>query len=176
MKRSYSRFLWLAVAFLLFKFWQHRLSIADLQFLLYPIKVAIEWVTGAKAEYLPKEGYFFCDLHCVIGESCSGLNFLFISWCTLSSLVLLYYPSRRNRGLALVATAPASYFIALFANTARILGAIVLLRLSVLFPWFRAPWLHQAEGILVYFSLLFLSCLALYYWIQKNTQKNEKPA
>ncbi len=176
MKRSHSPFLWLAAAFLLFKFWQHRLGIAELQFLLYPIKIAIELVTGAKAQYLPNEGYVFNDLNCVIGESCSGLNFLFISWCTLSSLILLYFPYRKNRGLALLCTVIASYFLTLFANTARILGAIILLRISVLFPWFRATWLHQAEGILVYFSLLFLSCIAFYYWIQKNTRKNEKPA
>jgi exosortase K len=176
MKRLHSPFLWLAVAFLLFKFWQHRLSLAELQFLLYPIKIAIELVTGAKAQYQPNEGYVFSDLHCVIGESCSGLNFLFISWCTLSSLVLLYYPSQKNRGLTLLSTVSVSYLLTLFANTARILGAIIILRLSVLFPWFRATWLHQAEGILVYFSMLFLSCIAFFYWIQKNTQKNEKPA
>lgn len=176
MKKIPNSFLLLIVSFIAFKTGQHRLGVAELQFLLYPIKTAIELVTGAKSQYIASKGYIFNDLHCIIGESCSGLNFLFITWCTLFSLVLLHYPSKKNRGVVLFSTVPASYLLALFANIARILVAIVLLRLSVLFPWFRATWLHQAEGILVYFSLLFLSCIAFYYWLQKNTQKNEKPA
>lgn len=164
-------FLYFLMAFMAFKTIQHRLGLTELQFLLYPIKIAIEIVTTCQAQYVPDQGYIFNDLHCVIGESCSGLNFLFIAWCTLSSLVLLYFPTQKKRGLILLSTLIFSYLLALFANTTRILCAIVMLRLSVLFPWFRAAWLHQAEGILVYFSLLFLSCMAIFYWIQKNTQK-----
>jgi exosortase K len=174
MKKSNHPFIAIVLIAFLFKLLQRHWKAVDLQWLLWPVKTAVEVFTGAKGMLTATATYDFPSLGCVIDASCAGVNFLLISWCALSSIIFMYGTSTKSWGFTLLITAIISYLLTLVANTARILGALTLLRLGSVFPWAKTIWMHQAEGILVYFSLLFTSCLALHYWIQKNTHNYEK--
>jgi exosortase K len=66
-------------------------------------------------------------------------------------------------GLLVVVT----YAITICVNGSRIVIAIFLLKLQSSMPWVTQPWVHEAEGALVYLFALLGAYLIITYYLDK---------
>lgn len=145
----------------------------DLQFLLYPTNFGVELATNSIASYLPQSAYFHSALNIVIDKSCSGSNFLLISF--LLSVYALNRINGMKFGFVVAIAAISAYVLTIFANISRILSYLVLLNQDI--PSHIDPeniWLHRAEGILVYLSFLILSFFVLNFVTNKLNNRHEE--
>lgn len=159
--------------FVLAKFWFREAENSDLLFLLSPTNWGVELFLGTQSVYTTDLGYYFSDLNIAIEKSCSGFNFLVISWLmtcyTMASSKEL--TSKINVGLIIPISLILAYLATLLANVSRISIYMVLMRqrlTELLDP--RDTWLHLAEGVLVYFSFLLILYFALNRLLTKLKQ------
>lgn len=165
--------IYIGIVFLIFaalKFAYAFVDTSTLQFLLAPTNKLIEVITGSDAVYSSGIGYFHPHLNIVIDKSCSGYNFwligfLMISFVLIKSRILQFWK-------ILPLTLIISYLITILANVSRISGYMVLMK-SGLTEYLDSgnSWLHQAEGIFVYFSFLVMSFFILNHTITKIKQE-----
>jgi exosortase K len=127
------------------------LDAENLRFLLWPLGKMLELFRVEKGLWQADVGWIFSGF--VVDKSCAGFNF----WLIASSAFCFTVVERsktlwpiRGLGLALL----SAYGLCLFANTARILGATLLLEMGTDLPFLAGDFAHQVEGTFVYFSLL----------------------
>lgn len=154
------------IIFLTSKLWFRGAENSDLLFLLAPTNWIVELFIASKSVFDSNIGYHFASSHFFIDKSCSGFNFLLISF-----LMITYALARIDR-LKLFFILPLSitiaYLITILANASRIICYLVLQKQNItnlLDP--DNEWLHRAEGVLVYLSFLIISYLVLNYIIVK---------
>lgn len=167
MKRNYILFFASLILFVLAKLWFRNADNSDLSFLLTPTNWLIELFTASKSEFRPQSGYHFEGLNFLIDKSCSGFNFLLISFLMVTYLLANV---RKLKSLLIIPVAIiTAYAITILANVSRIASYIILLQNNI--TKFIDPnntWLHRTEGILVYLAFLIISYFALNYIITKN--------
>lgn len=123
-----------------------------LVFILKPLSSIISLVTGSNFSYSENIGFYFENLNISIDKSCSGINFWLISFVVFSILILNVFKSHIQKIVSILFVIIATFTLTLFANTSRILTSIFISKQTT----FDYPWLHQAEGIFIYLSLLIL--------------------
>lgn len=126
-------------------------------FILAPVTRVVELLTGENATYIENRGYLLAGLNIVINKSCSGFNFMCITF-GLICFVISGYPPRRKHSLylLLLPTLICAYLFTLAVNTSRILLAVQI-NFRVQQWGFPIPdWLHLAEGVFVYLFFLIL--------------------
>ena len=153
--------------------WLHMQSDTnDLLFVLFPVQAFVKIALNTYSSY-DASGFHFQELGIVIDKSCSGSNFLILSFCILS-ITIPYHRYSYIKASALFAIAMVlSYGITLIINLSRIMVSLELLRLKTTLPWITQPWVHETEGIFIYLSALLISHLTLKYYFFKN--KNHDP-
>ena len=127
-------------------------SVNDLRWVLAPTTFLVEWVTGTRFVFESRAGYMSDDRTFLIAASCSGVNFLIISFLMLSIGKLW-----RDRALGwqfVPISFVVAYLTTLIANTTRIVAALGSQNLQM--PWLTRDELHRVEGIVIYFGSLFL--------------------
>lgn len=124
-----------------------------LVFILKPLSAIVSLVLGSGYSYSNDIGFYFENLNVSIDKSCSGINFWIISFTAFSILVLKVLKSNIQKAIAIPLIGIATYALTLFANTSRILTSIFISKQTS----FDYPWLHQAEGVFIYLSLLILA-------------------
>ena len=150
----------LAVAFGL-KLHYRTASPEELGWILAPTVRLVAWATGSEFVLTAGEGYLSPELVLLIAPSCAGVNFLIAAFCTgvfgLSGAV------RTPMGKALVFTASlaGAYLLTLVANTVRILGGLGLRGVTAPWTWVGREDLHRVEGVVVYFTALCVTYLAV---------------
>lgn len=165
------------VCFLIFvfaKFWFREAHNSDLLFLLSPTNWGVELFLGTRSVFTADLGYLFADLNIAIEKSCSGFNFLVISWLMACYTMISSEElrSKVNVWLMIPIALILAYLATLLANISRITIYTVLMRqriTTLLDP--NDTWLHLAEGVLVYFSFLLLFYFLLNRLITKLKQK-----
>ncbi len=161
-KDFYYHFFAIAIFFLL-KFVYRFFDNTTLLFLLKPVNFVVSILTNSKWIFLQEDGFYHEDLNIVINKSCSGYNFLLLCF------LLIYLASKKLfrgkiSGILLYPGAMLiSWVITLFANSSRIVTSILLQQKLRL----QNGWLHEANGIFIYLSIL----IALYLSIVFITQK-----
>jgi exosortase K len=153
---------------LLLKWFQRGWDSDDLHFLLYPVQALVALFRGQASTYLAGEGYLFQGF--LIEKSCAGLNFLVIVWAALAWLSFQNEQPRFKQVSAWLWSIPLGYGLCILANTFRILSALLLLRV----PGLHGPNVHEALGVLVYLSILLLSCTLFHHFL--NHPKHAKLA
>ncbi|WP_022823257.1 exosortase K [Hymenobacter norwichensis] len=145
-----------AGAFIALKFGYMHAATSHLLWLLWPTDVLVGGVLGSVSSFEPARGFVHADLHIAIDKSCSGFNF----WLLCSGLLLVsalrhQEPMRTFQNSWLLLLPVLGYVLTLLVNTSRILTAVSIQRV---FPQAarQLPWLHQAEGVLVYLVFLLL--------------------
>jgi exosortase K len=163
----------LIAIFIACKIFYTKTNSGDLLFLLAPTNFIVELATTSNAVFDSEKGFFYQNLNIVINKSCSGFNFLIICFIMLSFSVLRFYKTNRQRITFIFTVLITSYLITIFANTSRILTAIYIMKI---FPDSnkKYAWLHQAEGVFIYLSLLIIVSLSFNYFISQKTKYNEK--
>ncbi len=141
-------------------------------FLLLPTNLAIETITSSIAAYDPQSGFFHESLNIVIDKSCSGFNFWILCFVMFAFTTVRFIKGNALKLMMFPAVLLISLVLTIFVNTSRIL-------LATLTPEFfneQFPWLHQAQGTLIYLTFLITFYLGLYYLLQKLPLSHEKLA
>ncbi|SBW05187.1 exosortase K [uncultured Dysgonomonas sp.] len=147
----------------------------NIRFLLSPTNKAIELISGSDAIYNNASGYFYPQMNMVINKSCSGFNFLLISFLMIAFVFIK--TSIIKGGLVIPISFLLAYMITLIANISRITGYMLIMNTG----FYSASGLpdkliHQAEGIFVYLSFLIFGYLLLNQIINKIQRNHEKTA
>ena len=131
-------------------------SVNQLRWILAPVSVLVELISGSSFEFESHAGYMSSDRSFVIAASCAGVNFLITSFLMLSLRKLWRDRSRTMSWGFIPAAAVFSYLATLVANTVRISTALRLRRMPLEVSWLSGNQLHRFEGIFVYFGFLLL--------------------
>lgn len=165
--------IYLGIALLIFmgmKLALPHLDIEDIRFLLAPTNKIIELFFASDAVYSSSSGYYHTALNMVINKSCSGFNFLLISFLMYSFILLKSNLTKPYFGILL--SLPLAYITTIVANVSRISGYLVMMQNPAINT--NSQLLHKAEGIFVYLTLLILAYISFNYIINKIEHKHEK--
>lgn len=124
-----------------------------LVFILKPLSSIISLFTDSDFTYTTDYGFYFRHLNITIDKSCSGINFWIISFVVFSISILRICKSHLQKLISIPLVLIATYVLTLFANTSRILSSIFIAKQTS----FDYPWLHQAEGVFIYLSVLIFT-------------------
>ena len=128
-------------------------SVNDLRWILAPTTFLVEFITGTQFTFESHAGYMSEDRTFLIATSCSGVNFLIISFLML---VLVRAWRRQLHWRYLPVAMLVAYATTLVANATRIVVALYLRDIDLRSGWFSFDDVHRIEGIVVYFAFLLL--------------------
>ncbi|SDJ75513.1 exosortase K [Pedobacter sp. ok626] len=159
----------------IFKIAYTQMDANDLFFILLPTDKIISVLTNSPGTFLNDLGFLHQDLNILIEKSCSGFNFLILSFIIGYFISLNHFHNRGGKYLLIPLSLLLSWILTLFVNTSRIIIAILLNKLIK--PQLQVgPWLHQAEGTFVYLFFLILFYKTQNYLLTKYSPINEKLA
>src|SRR5215207_6183547 len=159
----------LAIAYAL-KYFYSTASVNDLRWVLAPTTLSVEILTGEHFTFESQAGYMSADHTFLIAASCSGVNFLIISFVTLS--LVKFWQERKVEWRDIPLALLAAYVATLIANTMRIVVALYLRWIDLSFTGLAAEEIHRVEGIIVYFGFLLL----LFFVTDKRTRDERNSA
>lgn len=129
----------------------------DLLFLLKPINRIIELATATKSSFIQGKGYYNPHLSIVIDKSCSGFNFMLISFLMLSVLFLKYSDTFLSKILFVIASFVISYVFSVLVNSSRIYTSIIIQSHN---HFIKQAYLHEGIGVTINLTFLLLLYLA----------------
>jgi exosortase K len=145
------------------KLWYPSANTEDLKIFVQPTAEIVS-ITNNESFITNSNGFYFPALNVLIDKSCSGFNFFIIALCVFASIAPYHSLSKRHCILLMGLLVVVTYVITICVNASRIVIAIFLLKLQSSMPWVTQPWVHEAEGALVYlFALLGVYLLITYY-------------
>lgn len=97
----------------------------------------------------------------IVGASCSGMNFLIISFLTVYCSIVQRVGSRAARCLLLAASLCVAWALTVATNATRIVLAAHLFSMDIYGGALTPARLHRAAGVLVYCLSLLLAHLAI---------------
>ena len=107
----------------------------DLAFLLTPTDKLVGLLTGSHSVFIENAGYFHERLNIIIGKSCSGFNFLVLSFLVFAWLAVKYFNKPLRKFLNIPIAFVSACLLAVFVNVSRILASIALQnRINFFFP------------------------------------------
>lgn len=131
-------------------------SVNGLQWILAPTAFLVELVSGIRFTFESHAGYMNADNTFLIAASCSGVNFLIISFLVLA-LGEIWRRRDGNIGWSFIPVSMiAAYLTTIVANTARIDLALRTRQMDLGSDWLNPEEIHRLEGIVVYFGFLLL--------------------
>ena len=160
---------------LLFKVYYHHADATQLRFLLAPVTKLVSLLSGIPFQWESRAGYVNHDLRFIIAPSCSGMQFMMITFVTLFFSSLPNMPKQKNFFWHLFISLFVAYFYTIPVNTLRILLALTLPALfyktGILYYLLNPDTLHTLIGTVVYFSALF----SLSRLVQKKVRPKDIP-
>lgn len=154
-------FITIAGIFLL-KIFNRNTATINLSWILAPVSLLTELLTGLNFHPVAAGGYVYPPLNIIIDKSCAGINFLIVSLMLTIYSRLKTSESLKKTGLHYIILLIFSYSVTIFANSLRITGAILITRLLQSIDRMDLyHQLHHAEGIVVYLSMLIIYYLLL---------------
>lgn len=145
----------------------------DLLFLLRPIQIIIDVLTGSRAIYVPEEGYVYQQLHIVIDKSCSGFNLGVLYFIMLLFQLLKFAHKPLYKFTLFPITLSLAYLLTVFVNAARIFISILVHNLLPYKGYQEI--IHQSIGIVTNLSFLIIVYLVVSHILSKILY-NEKSA
>lgn len=173
-KRDILFYITILLLFVLLKLWYSTSDNNDLFFLLKPTDKFIEIFTGSNSVYFSDRGFYHHSLNILIDKSCSGFNFLLISFCLFSFLYLNFEKNSIKRLFSICIALFFSFLFTIFVNSSRIYVSLTIHKFGDRFLTDRYnEIIHQVAG-----TLINLTFLILIYLISENIlikkSKNEK--
>jgi exosortase K len=158
-------FFFMAAFALLFKVFYSYADNDNLQFILLPTNMVIEFFIHQKAVYSNESGFFYPNLKIAIDKYCAGLNFYLIALLASFLTLVVNCESTKRKIVLFLFLTIICFVLTIFANVARILSAICIFQLP--FAWLKSNWLHEAQGTFIYLTIL-LSFYTLLIVLQKK--------
>ncbi len=146
-------FITLAGLFLL-KIYYRNTQTDNLLWILKPTSILTGILTGIKFTFVSLEGYVHPALEIVIDKSCAGVNFFILCFFLTVFKKLNNCNSFKELSINYIIMLFLSFLITIIANSFRITGALFIEKL--INNAGRLNWLHRAEGILVYLTILIV--------------------
>ncbi|WP_082113267.1 exosortase K [Kordia jejudonensis] len=140
-------------------------TLEQLRYFMLPMIPFIELFSQTTFQWIPEVGYS-SPLHIVIEKSCAGGNFFIICFAFLSFKMWKFQPFLQFL-FRIFLVGICSYFIMIFANTARIVSAIKLTEWKVTETFIDPKTAHLALGCILYILIL----LFMNHFISSNYAK-----
>ncbi len=138
--------------------------------LLKPLDKIVGFILDSHSIYNNDIGFFHEKLNITIDKSCSGFNFLLLSFILLYFSLLKNLKSHFFKISAIPVTLFFAYSFTLFVNASRVLTAIFIEKNTNL----NYAWLHEAEGVFIYLSFLITLYISINYVLNKIINTHEK--
>ena len=162
-KKNIPFYLLVGGLFILLKFGFRFADNDSMSFLLLPLNKMVAVLTGSASSYSPEVGYFHSSLNIIIDKSCSGYNFMLLSFVILSYLGLRDFEKTKAKIGVLFSSFLVAWFVSLFVSASRIIASITIQgKLSHLLP-FSQSTIHEGVGVVMNLTFLVL----LYILIEK---------
>jgi exosortase K len=126
----------------------------DLQWMLLPLARLVEWTTGIPFERELHGGFISLARGIVIAPSCSGVNFLAVSFAVLLFSFVHRIGPFREKVLWLVLSGILAFCLTLAVNTLRIVCSISLFQWDIYGGIVTAGRVHRLAGTVLYLSAL----------------------
>jgi len=146
-------------------------NFAFFTFLLWPVAQITGTVIGLPMDYLPGTGYYFSNYNVLIDKSCSGYNFLLLSFMIFVFFLTLKLKTRIPAFWTISISLFLSYVLTLLANTSRILISMLFTKNSFFFEWVDSRILHESIGVFCFLSFVIVATLILDNFLS-GSQKN----
>lgn len=157
------------VIFVLLKFGFTKLDVNDLKFLLSPVNTLFGLLSGLGSVFLDGKGYYYESHNILIDKSCSGFNFLLLSFLVFTYPVIKYTTRTLHKVFAIPLLLITAYCFTVFVNTSRIFTSVVVQNQMRFLGQNQQDLIHEAIGIIINLSFLVLA----YYLLNKKLQKRE---
>lgn len=152
--------------FLILKLLYTILETSDLYFILKPVSNIIKVITGEQYYITDEHSFFFEKIKITIDKSCSGINFLLITFVMTSFLVIKKSRFNTNMTINIIICLFISYIYTILINSSRIYTSIILeSNLQV----YLGSITHEVIG-----TITNLTALILFFTVIEHIQKNEK--
>lgn len=138
--------------------------------LLKPLDLIVGFILDSHAVYNNEVGFFYKELNITIDKSCSGFNFLMLSFLLLYFSFLKNLKSHFLKIIAIPTTLFIAFIFTLFVNASRVLTALFIEKKTNI----SYAWLHQAEGVFIYLSFLITLYISINYIQNKIINSHEK--
>lgn len=147
------------------KYFYSRAGADELQCFLAPTARWVELLSGHPFEWMTGIGYVNHHLRFIIAPSCSGIQFMLISFATLLYSFIHRVKTTKRQTCWMALCFAVSYFYTIFTNGIRIVLSIYLKDADIYGDWLTPDRLHTILGIAIYFtSLLILYRIVEYFW------------
>jgi exosortase K len=150
----------LVIAWALKSFYSHA-GAEDLSWLLSPTCRLAGLVSGIDFEREPGTGWISHTHRMIVGSSCSGMNFLIVSFLTIFCSSVHRARSHAARCLWLGASLGIAWTLTITTNAARILLAIHLYSMDIYGGLLTPARAHRAAGTVVYCLSLLLGYITV---------------
>jgi len=121
MKNNIPFYIATGLIFILLKFKYRIMETDSLVWLLKPVSLLVEIMSGVKSIYLPGGGYYFEQLNMVINKSCSGFNFWLLCFLMLNCLGLKFCQAVFQKMGVLLTSIIVAYILTVLVNSCRII-------------------------------------------------------
>jgi len=163
------------LSFVMIKFSYTAMDVAGLSFLISPTDYFVSILTNSYGVFIQQLGYYHQDLNITVEKSCSGFNFLSLSFLIIYCSSVSYLKSLKSRCLAFPVSFLFSWLLTIFVNTSRISTSIFISK-SITVPKQYQAFIHQAEGIFIYLLFLILSYRLINHLLKTYLIPHEKSA
>jgi len=147
--------------FILLKIWFKFATTHQLYLLLKPTNQIVEFLTGSASVYSKEVGFYHETLHVIIDKSCSGFNFMILSFIVFIHLGINHFKKSIHKTICIPLAFIGSYFLTLFVNSSRIYVSIVVQNQTQNISSIDQSILHEAIGIITNLSFLVLVYLLI---------------
>ena len=126
----------------------------ELDWILAPTVLWVRTLSGIQFSKVPDAGYINHDFRFIIAASCSGLQFITITFATLFFAFVNRVRSNTGKFCWLGLNLVSSYLFTVFINGLRIALSICLYKTNTGGGWLTPERLHTITGAAIYFSSL----------------------
>jgi exosortase K len=133
----------------------------DLIFLLKPTDKILGLLMGSQSVYQSESGFLHENLNIIINKSCSGFNFLVLSFLLFTYLTVKHLKNHLQKLLSFPIALIGAYLLTIFVNTSRIFTSIVVQNQNKSFFLNQQHLVHEAIGVITNLSFLILAYLLI---------------
>lgn len=135
-----------------------------ISFMTFPVTIAAQLYSGTTFNFITDKGFLSEDQFILINRSCSGINFMIITFCVNS-----YFLGNRGYKILFIPIALLlAYPFTILINSFRVISSIQLLNLQNMISLFSPKQIHEMAGVII-----FLTSLILYYLFLTQILKNK---
>ncbi|UDQ98626.1 exosortase K [Lentisphaerota bacterium WC36G] len=133
-----------------------------------PTSKIVGLIINENPQFIFQYGFLFSKSKFVINNSCSGINFMLITFWTLFFLISKNINNKFKSFLLIPALVIFSYFFTIIINSMRIVMFLKIKDFQKYFYMNNIPVPHQSLGAIFYLTSLILLYLAIHYYFEKQ--------